>query len=165
VFLQNYQAPGIFRINELFFYRKFSGIGQWSIDRVHGGWSMSPQTLIKWGPSADGSRARIKTREGVSDNLIVAVNVEMNDSWRLSRQGRRDRNSAPGLWWRLTGVSRYRHSGSPNSTRSSPMTLWRCGDLDSLSLGWQRTTVVAGDGEVTRRKLDDDGSGLRASSG
>jgi hypothetical protein len=32
-------------------------------------------------------------------------------------------------------------------------------------LGMERTVVVAGDGEATRRKLGVDGSGLRASSG
>jgi hypothetical protein len=35
--------------------------------------------------------AQIKTREGVSDNLIVAVNAGMNDLRRLGRQGWRDR--------------------------------------------------------------------------
>jgi hypothetical protein len=91
VFLQNYQAPGIFGINELFFYRKFGGIGPRSVDWVHGGRSMSPRTLIKWKPSADGSMAQIKTREGVSDNLIVAVNAGMNDLRWLGQQGWRDR--------------------------------------------------------------------------
>jgi hypothetical protein len=38
-------------------------------------------------------------------------------------------------------------------------------DLDSLTLGWQRMAVVAGDGEVTRRKLGVYGGGLRGSSG
>jgi hypothetical protein len=79
VFLQNYQAPGIFRINELFFYRKFGGIGPRSIDRVHGDRSMSPRTLIKREPSTDGSTTQIKTREWVSDNLIMAVNAVMDD--------------------------------------------------------------------------------------
>jgi hypothetical protein len=35
----------------------------------------------------------------------------------------------------------------------------RRGDLDSLTLGWQRTVVAADDGEVTQRKIDIDGSG------
>jgi hypothetical protein len=47
VFLQNYEAPGIFGINELFFYRKSGGIGPRSIDRVHDGQSTSSRTLIK----------------------------------------------------------------------------------------------------------------------
>jgi hypothetical protein len=47
VFLQNYQVPEIFGINELFFYVKFGGIGPRSIDRVHGGRSTSPRILIK----------------------------------------------------------------------------------------------------------------------
>jgi hypothetical protein len=80
VFLQNYQAPGIFRINELFFYRKFGGIGPRSIDRVRGGRSTSPQTLIKLESSADGSTAQIKTRERILDNLIVAINAGMDGS-------------------------------------------------------------------------------------
>jgi hypothetical protein len=57
VSLQNYQAPGIFGINELFFYRKSGGIGLRSIDRVHDGQSTSSRTLIKWESSADGSTA------------------------------------------------------------------------------------------------------------
>jgi hypothetical protein len=46
-FLQNYQGRRIFRINELFFYCNISGIGPRSIDRVNGGQSTSPRTLIK----------------------------------------------------------------------------------------------------------------------
>jgi hypothetical protein len=38
--------------------------------------------------------AQIKTREGVSDNLIVAVNAGMDGSRRLGRQGRRTRPAA-----------------------------------------------------------------------
>jgi hypothetical protein len=34
-------------------------------------------------------RLRLKKCEGVSDNLIVAINVGMDGSWRLGRQGRR----------------------------------------------------------------------------
>jgi hypothetical protein len=137
VFLQNYQAPGIFGNNELFFYRKFDGIGPWSIDRVHDDRSTSPQTLIKWESSAYESMAHIKTREGVSDNLIVPVNARMNGSRRLGQRGRRDRGGTPVPWWRLAGVSRYRRSGSPKLTRSSPMTSWRHVDIDLLTLGWR----------------------------
>jgi hypothetical protein len=43
--------------------------------------------------------AQIKTREGVSDNLIVAFNVEMYGSWRLDWQGQRDRGGATGPRW------------------------------------------------------------------
>jgi hypothetical protein len=165
VFLQNYQVPGIFGINELFFYRKFDRIVPWSIDQVHGGWSTSPRTLIKWESSADGSTAQIKTREGVSDNLIVAVNTGMNGSRWLDRQGRRDRGGAPGLRRRLTGVSDYQRSGSPNSTRSSPTTLWQHGDLNLLTLGWQQTAVAAGNSEATRLASDVITGKLRCSSG
>jgi hypothetical protein len=49
--------------------------------------------------------------------------------------------------------------------KSSLTALWRRGDLDSLTLGSQRTVVAAVDGEVTRRKLGIDGGGLRGSSG
>jgi hypothetical protein len=35
--------------------------------------------------------AQIKSREGVSDNLIVVVNVGMDGLRRLGRQGQRDR--------------------------------------------------------------------------
>jgi hypothetical protein len=73
--------------------------------------------------------------------------------------------SATGPWWRLTGVRRYRRSGSPNLIRPSPMASWRRGDLDPLTLGWQRMVVAASDGEVTRRKLGIIGGGLRSSSG
>jgi hypothetical protein len=164
VFLQNYQASGIFGINELFFYKKFGWIGPHSIDRVHGGRSTSPRTLIKWEPSADELTAQIKTREGVSDNLIVVVNAGMDGSRRLCRQGRCDRGGAPSPWRWLARVSRYRCSRSPNSTRSSPTALWWCRDLDSLTLGWQRMVVAAGDGEVARCKLGVDGGRLRGSS-
>jgi hypothetical protein len=95
----------------------------------------------------------------------VVVNAGMNGLRRLGRQGRRDHGGATGPRWWLTKVSHYRRSGSPYSTRSSPTTLWQRGDLDSLTLGWQQTAVAAGDGEVTRRKLDVDGGGLRGSSG
>jgi hypothetical protein len=94
--------------------------------------------------------AQIKTRKGVSNNLIVAINVGMNGSRRLGRQGRCDRG----------GVL-----GSPNSTRPSPKASWRRGDLDSLTLGWQQMAVAAGDGETTRHKLGVYGGGLQGSSG
>jgi hypothetical protein len=42
------------------------------VDRVHDGWRMGPL------PSACGSTTQIKKREGVSDNLIVALNVGMD---------------------------------------------------------------------------------------
>jgi hypothetical protein len=45
------------------------------------------------------------------------------------------------------------------------MASWQHGDLDSLTLGWQRMAVAAGDGEATRRKLGVDGSGFRGSTG
>jgi hypothetical protein len=95
----------------------------------------------------------------------MAVNVGMDGSWRLGRQGRRDRGGAPGPLWRLTGVSRYRRSGPPNSTRFSPTALWRRGELDSLTLGRQRTAVAAGDGETVRLASGVDASKLRCSSG
>jgi hypothetical protein len=44
------------------------------------------------------------------------------------------------------------------------MASWRCGDLDSLTMGWQRTAVVAGDSKATWRKLSIDGIGLWVSS-
>jgi hypothetical protein len=106
----------------------------------------------------------MKKREGVSDNLIVAINVGMDGSWRLSRQGRRDRGSAPGPRWLLAGVSHYRCSGPPNSTRFSPTTLWRHGELDSLTLRRQRTAVAAGDGEAVRLASSVDAGKLRCSS-
>jgi hypothetical protein len=71
---------------------------------------------------------------------------------------------AGGEGWRLTEVSHYQCFDSPNSTRSSPTTLWRCGDLDSLTLGWQRTVVAADDGEATQRKLSINGGELWGSS-
>jgi hypothetical protein len=161
VFLQNYRARGIFGINELFFYRKFGGIGPRSTDRVHGGRSTSARTPIRWEPSADRSTAQIKTWEGVSDNLVMVVNTGMDDS----RQGRRDRDDVPDPRRWLTRVSRYERSGSPNSTRSSPTASWWRRDLDSFTLGWQRTMVAAGDGEANRRKLGVDSGRLWGSSG
>jgi hypothetical protein len=74
-------------------------------------------------------------------------------------------SAATGMQQRLTGVSRYLRSGSPNSIRSSPTASWRRGNLDSLTLGWQRTAVAAGDSEATRHKLGIDGGGLRGSFG
>jgi hypothetical protein len=41
-------------------------------------------------------------------------------------------------------------AGPPNWTRFSPMVSWRRGELDSLTLGRQQTTVAAGDGEAIR---------------
>jgi hypothetical protein len=43
--------------------------------------------------------------------------------------------------------------------------LWRRGDLNSLTLGWQQMTVEAGDDKATWRKLGVDGGWLRGSSG
>jgi hypothetical protein len=120
VFFQNYQSWWILGINELFFYRKFGRISPWSIDRVHDVGSTSPRTLIKSESSANRSTTQIKTHERVSDNP------------------------------RVTRVNRYRRSGSPNSTRSSPTTSWWRGDLDSLTLGRQQVAVAAGDDEVSR---------------
>jgi hypothetical protein len=108
---------------------------------------------------------QIKKREGVSDNLIVAVNTGMNGSQLFGRQGRHDRGGALGPRWRLAEVSRYRRSGPPNSTRFSHMTSWRRGELDSLTLRWQRAAVTAGNGEVVRLALSVDTGKLRCSSG
>jgi hypothetical protein len=95
----------------------------------------------------------------------VVVNAGMDDSLRLGRQGRRDRDGAPGLRWRLAGVSRYRCSSPPNSARFSPTASWRRRELDSLTLGRQRTAVVAGDGEAVRLASGVDASKLQCSSG
>jgi hypothetical protein len=56
-----------------------------AVDRVHGGWHMGPRTLIKWELSTGRSTAQIKKCEGVSDNLIVAVNAGMDGSRWLGR--------------------------------------------------------------------------------
>jgi hypothetical protein len=89
----------------------------------------------------------------------------MDDSWRLDRQGWHDRGGAlvPRRW--LTGVSRYRRSGPPNSTRFSPTTLWRHRELDSLTLGRKRTTVAAGNSEAVWLASGVDAGKLRCSSG
>jgi hypothetical protein len=110
-------------------------------------------------------RLRLKRREGVSDNLIVAVNAGMDGSLRFGRQGRCDHGGTPGPQWRLTRVSRYRCSGPPNSTRFSPTSSWRRGELDSLTLGRQQTAVATGDDEAVRLALGVDASKLRCSSG
>jgi hypothetical protein len=165
VFLQNYRASGIFRINKLFFYRKFGGIVPRYIDRVNGSRSTSPRSLIKWETSADESMAQIKTCEEVSDNLIVVINAGMDGSRRLGRQGRRDHGGAPDPQWRLTGVSHYQRSDSPNSTRPSPTPSWRCGEPTLLTFGGSRATMVAGVGRAARRKVGVDGGRLRGSSG
>jgi hypothetical protein len=80
----------------------------------------------------------------------MAGNAGMDCSRRLGWQRQRDRSDAPGPRQWLIGVSRYRCSGSPNSTRSSPTASWQCEDLDSLTSGWQQTAVAAGDIEETQ---------------
>jgi hypothetical protein len=109
-------------------------------------------------------RLRLKKCEGVSDNLIVDVNAGMDDSWRLGRQEWRDRGGVPGPGRRLTGVSRYRRSGPPKSTRFSPMASWRRGELVSLTLGGYRTPVVVGNGEAVQLASGIDTSKLWCSS-
>jgi hypothetical protein len=106
-----------------------------------------------------------KKHEGVSDNLIVVVNAGMDGSRLLGRQGRHDRDGAPGPRWRLAEVSCYRCSGPPNSTRFSPMTSWWHEELDSLTLGRQRAAVTASNGEVVQLALSVDTGKLRCSSG
>jgi hypothetical protein len=108
---------------------------------------------------------QIKYREGVSDNLIVAVNAGMDGSRRLGQQGWCDRGGAPGPRRWLTGVSHYRCSSPPNSTRFSPTASWRRGELDLLTLGQQRMAVAAGDGEAVRLASGFDASKLQCSSG
>jgi hypothetical protein len=95
----------------------------------------------------------------------VVVNAGMDGSHRLGRQRWRDRDGAPGPQRRLPGVSHYRHSDPPNSTRFSPTISWRRGELDSLTLGRQRTTVAAGDGEAIQLASGVDAGKLRCSSG
>jgi hypothetical protein len=80
----------------------------------------------------------------------MAINTEMDGSRQLDRQGRRDHGGAPGPWQRLTRVSHYWRSGPSNSTRFSPSASWRCGELNSLTLGRQRMVVAACDGEAVR---------------
>jgi hypothetical protein len=144
VFLQNYQAPTIFYNYRIIFLLKIT----WNRSTVAGarihGLSLNESRRL-----AD-QRLRLKKHEGVSDNLIMVVNAGMDGLRRLSRQGRRDHGGAPGPRRRLTRVSRYQRSGPPNSTRFSPMPSWRRGELDSLTLGWQRTAVAAGDGEAVQ---------------
>jgi hypothetical protein len=95
----------------------------------------------------------------------VVVNVGMDCSWRLGRQGWRDRGGALGPLLRLAGVSHYRRSGPPNSTRFSPTASWLRGELHSLTLGRQRMTAAAGDGEAVRLASGVDAGKLRCSSG
>jgi hypothetical protein len=45
------------------------------------------------------------------------------------------------------------------------MASWRCGELDSLTLGWQRTVVVASDGEAVRLASGVDAGMIWCSSG
>jgi hypothetical protein len=44
------------------------------------------------------------------------------------------------------------------------MTSWRHGDIDLLTLGWQRTAVAVGDGEASRLALGLVTSNIRCSS-
>jgi hypothetical protein len=85
----------------------------------------------------------------------VAVNAGMDG----------DRGGAPGPRWWLAGVSRYWRSGPPNSTRFSPTASWRCGQVDSLTLGRQRMAVAAGDGEAVQLASGVDAGKLQCSSG
>jgi hypothetical protein len=94
----------------------------------------------------------------------VAVNAGMDSSRSLGRQGWPDHSGAPGPRRQLIGVSRYRRSGTPNLTRLSPMTSWRRGELDSLTLGRQWTVMAAGDSEVVQLASGIDDGKLRYSS-
>jgi hypothetical protein len=87
-------------------------------------------------------------------------------------------------WLAATPTGR-RHSGrwrirpAAVARRSEPLPALRFTKLDKVFTydivatqgsrfahhGWQRTAVVAGDGEATRRKLGVDGGELRGSSG
>jgi hypothetical protein len=139
--LQNYKAPAIF-----YNYRIISLLKiLWNRSTVRWTQSTIAGTWVHGESSAGRSMTQIKKREGVSNNLIVAVNAGMDGSRRLSQQG-----CAPGLRWWLTRVSRYRCSGPPNSTWFSPTASWRRGELNSLTLGRQQTAVAAGDGEAVQ---------------
>jgi hypothetical protein len=45
------------------------------------------------------------------------------------------------------------------------MASWRCGELDSLTMGWQRMAVAAGDDQAVRLASGVDAGMLRCSSG
>jgi hypothetical protein len=65
---------------KLFYYRKIYGIGLQP--QGLGPWALAHEStgLIKRRSLVDGSMTHIKTHEGVSNNLIVAVNVRMDGS-------------------------------------------------------------------------------------
>jgi hypothetical protein len=134
---------GFSRIFRIILLKKIHGICL----QLHGPgpWAPAHEStgLIKQRSLVDGSTTQIKTRERVSDNLIVAVNAGMDGSQRLGWQRRRDHGGAPGLRRWLTGIRCYRSSGSPNFTRYSPKASWRRGDLDSLTLGWRWRLATA----------------------
>jgi hypothetical protein len=122
VFLQNYHALAIFYNYRIIFLLKISwnrSTVRWTESTVAGAWvhglSLNESCRLP------GQRLRFKKCEGVSHNLIVVVNLL------------------------ITGVSRYRRSGPPNSTKFSPTALWRREEFGSLTLGRQQTAVAAGD--------------------
>jgi hypothetical protein len=94
--------------------------------------------------------AQIKTREGVSDNLIDVVNAGMDGSWRLGRQG-----------WRARPAEAAR--------QSKPLpALWftKLNKVPTLlTVGLRQATMAAGVGGAARCKLSVDGGELRGSSG
>jgi hypothetical protein len=96
VFLQNSRHQLLSRIIELFSFRKFSGIGP------HRWWTgfMRPVLgFIKWQPSKSWSTTVIKTAEGVSHLLILAVDLAMDGAQQLTD------------WQRRAMTQRWRHWG------------------------------------------------------
>jgi hypothetical protein len=149
VFLQNYQAPAIFYIYRIIFLLKIPwnrSAVRWTESMVAGA-RVHRLSLNESRRLAD-QWLRLKKCEGVSNNLIVVVNAGMDGSRWLGWQGWRDHGGAPGPRRWLAGVKHYQCSGPPNSTRFSPMASWRRGELNSLTLGRQRTAVAASDGEA-----------------
>jgi hypothetical protein len=87
VFLQNFQAPAIFYNYQIIFLLKIlwnRSTVRWTEStvagaRVHGLSLNESRRLVD-------QQLRLKKREGVSDNLIIAVNARMDGSRRLGRQ-------------------------------------------------------------------------------
>jgi hypothetical protein len=99
VFLQNYHALAIFYNYRIIFLLKISwnrSTVRYTESTVAGAWvhglSLNESCRLP------GQRLRLKKNEGISHNLIVVVNVGMDDSRWLGRQGRRTQPAVATHW-------------------------------------------------------------------
>jgi hypothetical protein len=106
-----------------------------TVDRAHDVGARVHETSLNVSHSSGDMRPGLNEPRGYSALLILAVDVGMDDPWRLSRQGRRDHGGVPDPRWQLTRVGRYRCSSPLNTIRCSPTTSRRRRELNLLTLG------------------------------